>query len=350
MEGKPPRRSRPCGGSPLTCKRDLWTAANRSFDRRKFLGASGAAAGMALFPMFSAVSAPLSYGLSPVKVADGAWVIVGANEAITSKNGGAIANIVILDTKDGAVVIDTGPSKRYGMELEALARKLTGKPVARALLTHIHPDHVFGCQAFSAEALAAPQGVVDGLKVSGEDFASAMYYLVGDWMRGTEVVLPKTHIVDGYEDIGERRLRYLVLSGHTDCDLAIFDERSGLLIASDLVFLDRAATTPNADLKAWHASLARLVETGYSKLVPGHGPTESGRRGVEQTGQWLRMIEDRIGTAFDQGLSMPEAMEVSLPKWADDIALARYEFARSVMHLYPSLEQEQWPRVDQPTE
>ncbi|MEQ8824518.1 MAG: quinoprotein relay system zinc metallohydrolase 1 [Filomicrobium sp.] len=334
----------------MNLKRDLRTATGTKLDRRKFLSASGVAGGMALLPMFSAVSAPLSYGLKPVELADGAWMVVGANEAITSKNGGAIANIVILDTKDGAIVIDTGPSKRYGVELEALARSLTGKPVVRALLTHIHPDHVFGCQAFSADALAAPQGVVDGLKESGEDFASAMYYLAGDWMRGTDVVLPQKIIVDGHEDIGERRLRYLVLQGHTDCDLAIFDERSGLLIASDLVFLDRAATTPHADLGKWYASLERLEEVNYSKLVPGHGPAESGRRGVDQTNQWLKMIEDKIGSAFDQGLSMPEAMEEPLPKWAESIALARYEFGRSVMHLYPALEQAQWPRVDRPTE
>lgn len=318
----------------------------RCFDRRQLLQSAGLAAGLAFLPMFQLDAAPLRYGLKPVQLDAGVWMLIGVDEAISSDNGGAIANITIFDTKDGAVVVDTGPSKRYGAELDAMARQLTGKPVVRVLLTHFHPDHVFGCQAFASEALAAPQGVVDGLKQSGDDFASAMYYLAGDWMRGTEVVLPAKAIVSGHEDIGERRFRYVVLQGHTPCDLAIFDEHSGILVAGDLAFLDRAPTTPHANLKDWHASLKQLGETQFSRLVPGHGPSEKDRRGLTQTGEWLSMIEEKITDAFDRGLSMTEAMAIPLPTWAEKIALSRYEFGRSVMHLYPKLEDALWPRVD----
>lgn len=325
-------------------------ARNAGLDRRGFLQTAGVAAGLAFWPMFHADAGPLKYGLKPVQLGKGVWMLVGVDEAISATNGGAIANITILDTRDGAVIVDTGPSKRYGIELDEIARALTGKPVVRVLLTHFHPDHVFGCQAFSSAALASPQGVIDGLKQSGEDFASAMYYLAGDWMRGTEVVLPSKAVQSGHEDIGERRLRYLVLQGHTPCDLAIFDEHSGLLIAGDLAFLDRAPTTPHANIANWHASLEKLGETGFSRLVPGHGPSETGLRGLAQTGEWLSMIEEKITKAFDRGLSMTEAMSEPLPVWTEKIALARYEFGRSVMHLYPKLENALWPRVDRPAE
>jgi quinoprotein relay system zinc metallohydrolase 1 len=315
-------------------------------DRRALLKIAGVAGALAYFPMFSAAAAPLRYTLLPVEIAPGAWMLAGANEAITQENGGAIANITILDTLEGAIIIDTGPSRRYGMQLDALARSLTGKPVARVLLTHFHPDHVFGCQAFKEAALAAPAGVVEGLRRSGEDFASAMYYLAGDWMRGTEVVLPGTMVETGHEDIGERRLRYLVLSGHTECDLAIFDELSGLLVAGDLAFLDRAPTTPHAELHAWRRSLAQLSEIPFARLVPGHGPSERTPRALQQTGQWLQMLDETLLEAFDRGLAMTEAMQVSLPKWTEGIALARYEFGRSVMHIYPKLEANLWPRID----
>ena len=316
-------------------------------DRRAFIGAAGLAGALSFWPMFAAVSAPLRYNLKPVELAPGAWMLVGADEAITRANGGAIANITILDTSEGAVVIDTGPSRRYGEELNSLARQLTGKPVVRALLTHFHPDHVFGCQSFGADTLAAPKGVIDGLKQSGEDFATAMYYLAGDWMRGTELVLPQMIVESGHEDIGDRRLRYLVLEGHTDSDLAVFDERSGILIAGDLAFLNRAPTTPHADLPAWHRSLAKLSELPISKLVPGHGPAETTPLALRQTEQWLRMLEERVGNAFERGLSMTESMDEPLPAWTEKIALARYEYERSVMHLFPKLEADRWPRVDQ---
>ncbi len=317
------------------------------FSRRALIQSGlSLAATTPLWPMFRATAAPLSYDLKPVKKADGLWTLFGANEPITMKNGGAIANIAILDTRDGAIVIDTGPSLRYGRALKALAEQLTGKPVARVLITHFHPDHVFGNQAFDTQSLAAPQGVVDGLKRAGEDFSSSMYHLAGDWMRGTELVLPEKIIEGGTEDIGERRLRYHVLAGHTDTDLAIFDERSGFLFAGDLAFLDRAPTTPHADLDVWRQSLAQLQGDDKIRIMPGHGPVEKGGRALTQTLQWLDAIEDIIRTAFDRGLSMTEAFDEPLPAWAEKIALSRYEYQRSVMHLYPKLEAGSWPRVD----
>lgn len=314
--------------------------------RRFALAALGAAAALPYWPMFDATAAPLHYPIEPQKIADGVWVIFGANEPINMENGGAIANIAILDSSEGSIIIDTGPSLRFGSSLKSTAEQLTGKSVARVLITHFHPDHVFGNQAFEPSALSAPQGVVDGLSRAGEDFASAMYHLTGDWMRGTELTLPTKIIDTGHEEIGERRLHYIVLGGHTDTDLMIFEERSGILFGGDLVFLDRAPTTPHADLQVWRNSLERLEEIRSDRIVPGHGPVEHGTRSITQTRDWLNTIEEVVRSAFDKGLSITEAFSEPLPDWAERIALARYEFERTVMHLYPKLEASVWPRVD----
>ncbi len=167
--------------------------------------------------MFVAEAAPLTYGLKPLKLDDGAWMIAGAQEAITFENGGAIANITILDSSDGAIIVDTGPSRRFGEELARLARTLTGKDIARVYLTHFHPDHVFGNQGFDAAKIAAPEGVIKGLQDLGNGFSDAMYYIARDWMRGTEVVLPTTAVNESVEDFGGRRLRLLPRAGHTVC-------------------------------------------------------------------------------------------------------------------------------------
>lgn len=305
---------------------------------------AGTAAGV-LLPAFHTEAAPLAYDLRPQKLDDGIWLIAGAQEAISTKNGGAIANVVIFDTTAGAVIVDTGPSKRFGEQLVAVARDLTGKDVARVYLTHIHPDHVFGNQAFKPGTLAATAEVVKGLKDMGEGYADAMYRTAGDWMRGTELVLPQTTIATGVEDFGNRRIRMLAMRGHTSSDLVLFDERSGFLVASDLVFLDRAPTTPNANLEHWRIALANLGGIPHRRLIPGHGPAEDSTRGIEETRSWLAAIEDVIRSAFEKGLDVTEAIALPLPAWTDRIALARYEFERSVMHIYPKLEAEKLPNV-----
>lgn len=306
---------------------------------------SGAAASPGL-GAFELSAAPLAYDLKPIRLDDGVWMVAGAQEAISLANGGAIANVAILDTSAGAVIIDTGPSRRYGEALLVLARGLTGKEIARVYLTHFHPDHVFGNQAFDARLIAAPEGVIQGLKELGDGFADAMYRTAGDWMRGTELVPPQVTLNDDVEDFGTRRMRPLRLGGHTASDLALFDERSGCLFAGDLVFLDRAPTTPHADLARWRESLAKLGDIPHARLVPGHGPAETSERGVKQTRDWLEAIEGVIREAFEKGLDVTEAIALPLPAWTEGVALARYEYERSVMHLYPRLEAERWPRID----
>jgi quinoprotein relay system zinc metallohydrolase 1 len=315
--------------------------------RRETLKLLPAAVGLpAMLSVIEASAAPLAYTLKPEKVSDGIWVVRGAQEAISMTNGGAIANVSIIDTTAGAIVIDTGPSHKYGDALAALATTLTGKPVARVYNTHFHPDHVMGNQGFAAERIAAPKGVVDGLKELGNAFADNMYHTAGDWMRGTEVVLPGTILTTDVEDFGNRRIRPMAMRGHTASDLVLFDELSGILFTGDLVFLDRAPTTPHADIERWRISLANLGSIPFAKLTPGHGPVEESERGIEQTRQWLEAVEQIIGDAFEKGLDVTEAIALPLPDWTEKIALARYEFERTVMHIYPKLEAARWPRVD----
>ena len=314
-----------------------------SLSRRELIAAGASSIAAPLLPMFAAQAAPLTYTIKPIKIGDGAWMIAGANEVITIENGGAIANITILDSNDGAIIIDTGPSRRFGEQLASVAKELTGKEVARVYVTHFHPDHVFGNQAFAAGKLAAPQGVIDGLKLMGNSFSDAMYYIARDWMRGTDIVLPEKAVVTGVEEIGGRRLNLLALAGHTASDLAIYEEKSGLLITGDLAFLDRAPTTPHADLAVWRATLGQLEKLQPAKLVPGHGPAENGTRAINQTRDWLEAIEDIITKAYEKGLDILEAAAEPLPPSLEKIALSRYEFERSVMHLYPKLETARLP-------
>ncbi len=313
-------------------------------DTLKFLPAAFATS--SILSAMHAAAAPLTYTLKPEKLTEGIWVLRGAQEAISMENGGAIANVSILDTSAGAVIVDTGPSHRFGEALAALANELTGKPISRVYNTHFHPDHVMGNQGFDAEKIAAPQGVVDGLKALGNAFADNMYHAAGDWMRGTEVVLPGTILTSEPEDFGDRRIKPLAMRGHTGSDLVLFDETSGFMFTGDLVFLDRAPTTPHADIERWRQALANLGGIPFERLIPGHGPAEESVRGIEQTRQWLEAVEQIIRDAFEKGLDITEAIALALPDWTAKIALARYEFERTVMHLYPKLEAARWPRVD----
>lgn len=245
------------------------------------------------------------------------------------------------------MVIDTGPSRRYGEALRQSIEKTTGKPVLRVLLTHHHPDHVLGNQAFAGVPIAALPETTRLLAEQGDAMAENMYRLVGDWMRGTEVVLPTEDVQEGALEIGGRRLQLLALRGHTGADLAILDERTGVLFAGDILFYQRALTTPNSPgLDVWLADLDRLQALSWQQSVPGHGPVATDAAPFAQMRDYLGWLDGLLREGAEQGAEMNELIRAPIPERFAQVNLSRYELIRSVSHLYPRYERQAMARVD----
>lgn len=279
------------------------------------------------------------------QIAEGVWIVRGADEPIAFANGGAIANSVILATENGPVLFDPGVSREHGLTLGALALELCGKPVVRVYVSHLHPDHALGAAAFAPQIVHALPATRAELERDGNGFADAMYRLLADWMKGTALVLPQGDLAESDVTIGGRHIRLIALRGHSGGDLALLDQASGVLVAGDLVFHNRAPTTPHADLAQWRLALDRLAATPHRLLLPGHGPLDRGGSAIRQTRDWIDWLEPALRQAVMQGLDMTEAGELPIPPRFAAMKAARYELQRSVSHLYPALEAELLPRL-----
>ncbi|MHA3884499.1 quinoprotein relay system zinc metallohydrolase 1 [Stutzerimonas degradans] len=292
--------------------------------------------------------AELRYELQPKQIAENVWLLEGSTDNFEQRNGGNIVNTGFIVTEAGVVVIDSGPSKRYGEAMREAIAGVTDRPVIKVLLTHHHPDHVLGNQAFADVPIAALAGTTELLREQGDAMAENMYRLVGDWMRGTEVVLPNETLQPGTLEIGGHRLRLLALRGHTGADLAILDENSGVLFASDILFYQRALTTPNSPgLDIWLADLDELQAQPWKLLVPGHGPVASDDAPFVQMRDYLSWLDGLLRDAAASGADMNEVIDSPIPERFAGISLTRFELIRSVTHLYPKYEAQQLQRVDQ---
>ncbi|WP_252274517.1 quinoprotein relay system zinc metallohydrolase 1 [Pseudomonas subflava] len=295
-----------------------------------------------------AAQAAYDYRLQPRQIAADTWLLEGSTENFAEGNGGNIVNCAFIVTEAGVLVIDSGPSRRYGEALRAAIGEVTEQPVARLLLTHHHPDHVLGNQAFTDVPIAALAGTTELLREQGEAMTENMYRLVGDWMRGTELVLPTETLQPGVFEFGGHRLRLLALSGHTGADLAILDERTGVLFAGDLLFHQRALTTPNSPgLDVWLADLQTLEALPWKLLVPGHGPLAADAAPFVQMRDYLGWLDALLRGAAVRGEDMNEVIRAPIPARFAGISLTRYELIRSVSHLYPRYEAQALRRIDQ---
>ncbi len=300
------------------------------------------------FCLTSSVHAELRYELQPQPLAEGVWLLEGSTANFDKASGGNIVNTGFIVTDSGVVVIDSGPSRRYGEAMREAIARVTDRPIIKVLLTHHHPDHVLGNQAFADVPIAALAGTTELLREQGNAMAENMYRLVGDWMRGTEVVLPTESVATGTLEVGGRTLRLLALRGHTGADLAILDERSGVLFAGDILFYQRALTTPNSPgLDVWLADLDTLQALPWKRLVAGHGPVADDAAPFAQMRDYLGWLDGLLRDSAASGADMNEVIQSPIPERFAGISLTRYELIRSVSHLYPRYEADALERVDQ---
>lgn len=301
----------------------------------------GALLAAALAPAYGQSAPAADYALQPRQIAPDTWVVVGQREDFSRGNGGNIVNTAFVATGDGVVVIDSGPTRLYGEALRAAIARVTPQAIREVWNTHHHPDHVFGNQAFADRPIRALAPTRQGLLGEGEAFLANIYRMTGDWAKGTELTLPSAGLQAGELPIGRHRFRLLQLQGHTAGDLAIFDQTTGVLFAGDLVFNQRAPTTPHARIPDWLASLDTLDALPLKALVPGHGEPTTGaelRRPIGETRQWLVWLDQLLREAAEQGLDPAEVAARPLPAGLATMPLAHEELIRSLAHIFRQAE------------
>ncbi len=291
-------------------------------------------------------SGPLTYDLKPTRIAPETYVFEGSTKHFTRANGGNILNSGFIVTADGVIVIQTGPSRRYGEEMRAAIRKVTDKPIRKVFISNLHPDYWLGSQAFADVPLAALPGTIAGIQEEGSGIADNMYRLVGDWMRGTEVTVPTEPVYGSTVRFGDHRLRLIPLAGHTAADLMILDETTGVLFAGGVVFCNRTPTTPHASIADWLKELDAVDALDIRLLVPNHGHIRPDKACVAQTRDWLTWLDGTLRHAMESGMDMAEALELPIPERFAMLDVLREEYRRSVAHLWPKIEQESLPKVN----
>jgi quinoprotein relay system zinc metallohydrolase 1 len=299
--------------------------------------AAAAVSAQTMAPRVNAANFDL--GLQARELAPGVFVVEGANADFSPANGCNIINTGFIVTGAGVLVVNTGASRRHGEQLRALIARTTAEPVVKVLHLNLHPDYFLGNQAFADVPRAATASTAAGMAREAASYASNLYRLCGDWMVGTEPVLPDVGVAAGALRIGPREFELLELAGHTASDLVLIDRHSGVAFVGGLVFAQRVPTTPHAQLDTWLGSLDALAARGITQLVPSHGPVQHAQAGIDETRRYLRWLDTTFRQAAQQGLEMSELLALPVPAEFRAWAAFTTEYVRNVAHLYPRYEQ-----------
>ena len=281
-----------------------------------------------------------AFDLKPIQTAENSYYFYGKEEYFSKENYGDIANASFIITKNYVILIDTGSSKAYGEELKKQIEKITSKPIKYIINTHHHPDHFLGNDAFSSSDIYATKFTKEDIEKNGHLYIANLRNLIKDAINGTKIKAPDKILQSKTLDFDGYKLKVLYLNGHTQSDIAIYDENTKILYASDLVFNKRTLTTPHANMQNWLKSLEELEKINYSILVPGHGLASKTKEPIKENIAYLNYLDSTLKSSVKEGLDVFEILEKPIPKEFESFTMFKEEFERSVINLYPSYEKD----------
>ena len=266
------------------------------------------------------------------RVADGVYAFVGELGARTEANEGLNANLGLVVTRDGAVLIDSGATFQSARQIHEAVRRVTSQPVRWVINTGGQDHRWLGNGYFrsqGAELIAHAAGEAD-MRNRGNDQLQALRTLLGTKADGTTPTLPVRWIRQADErlELGGVVFELKHRGGaHTPGDMLVWLPAQRILFSGDVVYVDRLlGVFPMSRTKVWLATFAEIERLDPARIVPGHGRVCDLAQAQADTRDYLLALRAHMKKAVDDGTDISAAV-----KSFDDRAYTRLLNAAELM-------------------
>jgi len=281
--------------------------------------------------------------LSIDQVGSGIYVHSGEIALMSGANDGAIANVGFVVGAKGVAVIDTGGSVREGRRLLSAIRQITDEPVLYVINTHAHPDHVFGNAAFLPPAVfVGSHNLPRQIMERGPYYLKSFRPAMGSLLDEVRILPPSVTVDDELQlDLGDRMLTLRAWrASHSDSDLTVFDEKTRILFAGDLVFL-RHIPVLDGSIRGWLKTINELARLPAKSVVPGHGPPSAPwPAALDPEKTYLERLQSDCRDLIKRGVPIAAASELAAASEKSHWDLFNEYNARNATAAFSELEWE----------
>jgi glyoxylase-like metal-dependent hydrolase (beta-lactamase superfamily II) len=247
-------------------------------------------------------------------VTDGVYAYIGDTEGRSYDNEGLNANIGLVVTPAGAVLIDSGATFQSARKIHDAVKKVTSQPVKWVINTGGQDHRWLGNGYFQAqgiETIAHAAGEADMKARAGEHMEGLK--VLKERLDGTVPTLP-THFVKDKDTRLELGGTVFELKhrggGHTPGDMMVWLPQRNVLFSGDVVYVDRTlGLLPVSSGKTWLKSFAVIDELNPQSIVPGHGNVTNLATAQAQTRDLLLALRAHMKKAVDDGTDIGTAVK-----------------------------------------
>ena len=259
--------------------------------------------------------------LSVHSVAPGIWAVEGPATQRNPENLGNNATFGLIETSEGAVLVDPGGTWLGASMLHDVVRELTDQPVVYVINTGGQDHRWLGngyWKAQGASIIASDDAVADQKDRSSVQL-TMLSQLVGAGLKGTDPTYADvTFDTDHLLELGGRRIEiHHVAAAHTPGDSFVWLPQDSALFTGDIVYVGRIlGIMPFSDSASWLEAFAAIEALNPEHLVPGHGPVTTLERAQADTGDYLKNIRARMRAYIAEGGDITGSVEVDQSDFA----------------------------------
>jgi len=247
-------------------------------------------------------------------VAEGIYAYMGDTEGRTYDNEGLNANIGLVVTPAGAVLIDSGATFQSARKIHEAAKKVTSQPVKWVINTGDQDHRWLGNGYFTAqgiETIAHADAQADMKSRSGEHLEGLK--VLKERLDGTVPTLPTRFVTaqDTRLELGGTVIELKHRNGgHTPGDTLVWLPQKNVLFAGDVVYVDRVlGLHAVSNTRNWLESFAVIDEIKPRVIVPGHGNVTNLGTAQAHTRDLLLALRAHMKKAVDDGVDLGAAVK-----------------------------------------
>ena len=206
-------------------------------------------------------------------------------------------------TSDGTVVVDTLLFPQETREMIRFIRKRGPRGIRYVILTHHHPDHVYGACLMEGELIAHERCrrilQKDGERILQSDRVQNPS-LAGVTIRLPEVIFDRGQVS---LHVGGKTITLIHTPGNTSDGVSVYVREDKVLLAGDLVM--PVPYVVGGDRNEMRESLRKIAELPLENIVQGHGEvllrgeiTET----IETSLRYLDAIERQVRLRIEKGM------------------------------------------------
>ena len=267
-----------------------------------------------LLLVFSNSLLSFNYHLKPYKISKGIHCFFGLPSDINNINGGNMINSCYIETKEGYIVVDSGPTYSYAQEAYHIMEQKKKLPVKYVINTSAEEVHVLGSEFYKE------QGAILFAPNSYEKYFSKTKILLlkkiltKDALINTRII-PINNIVkkDTNLTLGNMNVEIKIVE-NDDNNIYIYIKEKKILFAGDMIFNNRiVALTDKRSLLGWEKGLIKLEKLKWTNIISSHGYMTK-RSALQKTKKYLKLLKNDILKYIQSGKTKKEILSyVKLP-------------------------------------